>query len=114
MSQLRGGASTPRSPFALLPLRTGVLFPGTMITLPVGRKRSVALLESLRSGDVIGVVTQRDPKVIEPTRADLHDIGTFVRVVETSRVGSGEYRLALEGLNRFSLQGLSDSGAFWV
>ena len=66
MSQLRGGASTPRSPFALLPLRTGVLFPGTLITLPVGRKRSVALVESLSTGDVIGVATQKDPKVVDP------------------------------------------------
>jgi len=53
MSQLRGGASTPRSPFALLPLRTGVLFPGTVITLPVGRKRSVALVESLQAGAIM-------------------------------------------------------------
>ena len=33
-SQLRGGARAPTSPFPLLPLRTGVLFPGTVITLP--------------------------------------------------------------------------------
>jgi ATP-dependent Lon protease len=66
MNQLRGGASAPTSSFPLLPLRTGVLFPGTVITLPVGRKRSVALVESLHAGDVIGTVTQRDPKVSDP------------------------------------------------
>lgn len=27
----------PQSPFPLLPLRNGVLFPGTVITVPVGR-----------------------------------------------------------------------------
>src|SRR5258706_2777317 len=104
MSQVRGGVTPPKSPFPVLPLRTGVLFPGTVITLPVGRKRSVALLESLRSGDVIGVVTQRDPKVVEPAQTDLHEIGTFVRVVETTRTASGEYRLALEGLSRLALE----------
>src|SRR5205807_5571524 len=98
MSQLRGGASAPRSPFPLLPLRTGVLFPGTVLTLPVGRKRSIALVESLHSGDVIGVVTQRDPKVTDPERADLYDMGTFVRVLEISRVSGVEYRVALEGV----------------
>ncbi|HEX9296191.1 MAG TPA: LON peptidase substrate-binding domain-containing protein, partial [Polyangiaceae bacterium] len=82
MSELRGGASAPKSLFPLLPLRTGVLFPGTMITLPVGRKRSVALVESLHSGDVIGVVTQREPKIVDPTGDDLYDTGTFARVVE--------------------------------
>ena len=114
MSQLRGGATPPRSPFPILPLRTGVLFPGTVITLPVGRKRSVALLESLQPGDVIGVVTQRDPKVIEPAQADLHEIGTFVRVVETTRTASGEYRLALEGLSRLALESVIGVDPFWT
>ncbi len=114
MNQLRGGASLPQSPFPLLPLRTGVLFPGTVITLPVGRKRSVALIESLRAGDVIGVVSQREPKTVDPTRADLHDIGTFVRIVDIARTGSGEYRLSLEGLNRMGLEEVDDNGSYWV
>jgi ATP-dependent Lon protease len=114
MSQLRGGASTPESPFPILPLRTGVLFPGTVITLPVGRRRSIALVESIHTGDVIGVVSQRDPKVVDPARPDLHDIGTFVRVVEITRTASGEYRLSLEGLNRMSLEEMSDGGTFWI
>src|SRR5256885_10836957 len=114
MSEPRNGAIAPPSPFALLPLRTGVLFPGTVLTLPVGRKRSVALVQSLRAGDIIGVVTQRDPKVGDPGRADLFDMGTFVRVAEISRLSSEEYRLALEGMNRFSLQSVSESGPFWM
>ncbi|HKQ71288.1 MAG TPA: LON peptidase substrate-binding domain-containing protein, partial [Polyangiaceae bacterium] len=114
MSLLRGGASAPRSSFPLLPLRTGVLFPGTMITLPVGRKRSVALVESLTTGDVIGVVTQRDPKIVDPKRDDLYDTGTFVRVAEVGRVPSGEYRLTLEGLNRFTLTNAVTTGPFWL
>jgi ATP-dependent Lon protease len=114
MSQLRGGATPPRSPFPLLPLRTGVLFPGTVITLPVGRKRSLALVESLKPGDVIAAVTQRDPKVVDPGRSELYDIGTFVRVIEVSRTGTGEYRLALEGLNRLALDSVSEGGSFWL
>ena len=52
-------ARTLASPFPLLPLRNGVLFPGTVITLPVGRERSVALVRGLHKGDVLGVATQR-------------------------------------------------------
>src|SRR4051812_9862388 len=112
MNQLRGGAAAPTSPFPLLPLRTGVLFPGTVITLPVGRKRSVALVESVRPGDVIGTVTQRDPKVGDPGRSDLYDIGTLVRVADVARLPGGEYRLSLEALNRFALSSVSTDGAF--
>src|SRR5689334_7226 len=90
------------SSFPLLPLRNGVLFPGTVITLPIGRERSVALVKTLRKGDVIGVVTQKDPKIAEPGEADLHDIGTFARVSDIARVSGGEYRLVLEGLGRMT------------
>jgi ATP-dependent Lon protease len=114
MSQLRGGASAPTSQFPLLPLRTGVLFPGTVITLPVGRKRSVALVESLHAGDVIGTVTQKDPKVSDPARTDLYDIGTLVRVADVTRLPGGEYRISLEALNRFALTNLSVDGSFWL
>src|SRR5262249_32595315 len=114
MSQLRGGASAPRSPFPVLPLRTGVLFPGTLITLPVGRKRSVALVGSLKTGDVLGVVTQRDPKLVDPGRSDLHDIGTFVRVGEVIELPGGEFRLSLEGLQRFTVNDVSSEGPFWM
>ncbi len=95
MSQLRSGASAPRSPCSRL--RTGVLFPGTVLTLPVGRPRSVALLNAVHAGDVIGVIAQRDPKREDPRREDLHDIGTFARVVDISRVSNG-CRLVIEGL----------------
>src|SRR5258708_37311339 len=100
MSQLRGGAPAPRSPFPLLPLRTGVLFPGTVITLPVGRERSLALLQSLRVGDVLAVVAQREPKQDDPDLADLHPIGTYARVSNLGRAPSGEVRLALGRLDR--------------
>jgi ATP-dependent Lon protease len=112
MSQLRGGASAPRS-FPVLPLRTGVLFPGTMSTLPVGRRRSVALVQTLHAGDILGVVTQRDPKVGDPGSGDLHEIGTFTKVVEVSRLPGGEYRLTVEGLNRFKLTELTATDPFW-
>ncbi|HMJ57439.1 MAG TPA: endopeptidase La [Polyangiaceae bacterium] len=114
MSQLRGGASAPTSPFPLLPLRTGALFPGTVITLPVGRKRSVALVESLHAGDVIGTVTQKDHKIADPGRTDLYDVGTYVRVVDIARLPGGEYRLSLEALNRFKLTNVSVDGTFWL
>jgi ATP-dependent Lon protease len=113
MSQLRSGASAPRSPFPLLPLRTGVLFPGTVITLPVGRPRSVALLGAVRAGDVIGVIAQRDPKREDPEREDLHDLGTFARIVDVTRVSNGGYRLVLEGLDRFALTSLVESDPYW-
>ncbi len=113
-TKLRGGAPAPESPFPLLPLRTGVLFPGTVITLPVGRPRSVAMLRTVREGDILGVVAQREPKHDNPTSADLHAVGTFARIANIERGSNGEYHLSLEGIGRFSLAGMVRSDPFWL
>lgn len=114
MTQLRGGALVPASPFPVLPLRNGVLFPGTVLTLPVGRERSVALLRTLHAGDIVGIVAQKSAKHDDPTRADLHDVGTYARVVELVRVSPSEYRLTIEGLDRFTLGALTRRDPFWL
>src|SRR3984893_16467416 len=104
MSQLPRGAEPPNSPFPVLPLRAGVLFPGTLISLPVGRPRSVALLATLEPGAIIGVVTQKRPAELDPAAADLHAYGTLARVQQIVRTSESELRIALEGIERFELQ----------
>ncbi|MEZ4228460.1 MAG: endopeptidase La [Polyangiaceae bacterium] len=113
MTKLRGGAPAPSSPFALLPLRSGVVFPGTTLSLSVGRPRSLALLGTLHEGDIIGVATQRDPRVDEPALEDLYPVGSFARVVRISRRNEKVYQLVLEGLDRFSLDAVDDRAPFW-
>jgi ATP-dependent Lon protease len=85
-----------------------------VITLPVGRERSVALVRSVSKGDVIGVATQVDPAVEVPSRSDLHPVGTLVRVVDMARAPSGDYRIALEALGRFSLRDVVRTDPFWL
>ncbi len=114
MSQLRGGAIAPRSPFPLLPLRAGVLFPGTIITLPVGRARSIALLQNIEPGAVIGVASQKNAADVDPNESDLYAYGTFAKVQQLVRTGDGEYRLVLEGLQRFELLGLDTVEPYWL
>jgi ATP-dependent Lon protease len=114
MSTLRGGVAAPSSPFPLLPLRTGVLFPGTVMPLAVGRDRSVALLRTLSPGDVIGVAVQRDAKTVDPGLGDLYPVGTFARLQQIKKVNDGEFRVVLEGLGRFSLTGLTQTDPYWL
>src|SRR5262249_20611267 len=104
----------PASPFPLLPLRNGVLFPGTVITLPVGRERSVALVRSLAKGDVLGVATQKDASVEVPGTEDLQPIGRYARFVELARLPSGDFRIALEAVGRFSLRAVVRTEPFWL
>ena len=100
--------------FPLLPLRRGVLLPGTTLSVPIGRRRSVSLVESLHVGDVLGVVVQRDPATEEPVLADVHEVGTYARVEKISRARDGRsFRIVLEGLERFELQEIEQSDPYW-
>lgn len=100
------------SPFPLLPLRNGALFPGTVITLPMGRKRSLALLQALQPNEVFGIAVQRDPRVTDPGIADMFPVGTFARVREVVRQG-GNVRLTIEGLARFEITNLVSTDPYW-
>ncbi|MCC6214013.1 MAG: endopeptidase La [Polyangiaceae bacterium] len=114
MASLRGGAPAPASPFPILPLRTGVLFPAATLALTVGRPRSLAMLHALHVGDVIGVVPQRDGKVLEPSEDDLARVGTYARIVQVARQSDRAYRVVLEGVGRLELQRLVTADPFWT
>src|SRR5690242_15751192 len=105
-------SSLPDGPLPILPLRTGVLFPGTTLALPVGRERSVRLFASVSPGAVVGLVAQRDPKIDDPKLADLYAVGTFARVTNVSRMANGTFRVALQGLGRFVVDELVETEPF--
>src|SRR3954470_12582802 len=86
-----------------LPLRNSVLFPMSVVPINVGRPRSVRLVEDLlgRERALVGIVSQKNPELDEPTFRDLYDIGTLARVVKVIRLGQSNYSVVLNGLGRF-------------
>jgi ATP-dependent Lon protease len=110
---LRGGAPLPNAPFPVLPLRSGAVFPGTVLSVNVGRSKSLALIGELHRGDVIGVVSQKEGKQVDPGLDDVHRIGSFVRVVEVARQNPQVWRLNLEGLGRMRLESLESTEPYW-
>jgi len=113
MTKLRENLPVPQNPASVLPLRTGVLLPGSTLTFAVGRPRSVALVRELHPGDVIVTLTQKDPRSADLVAGDLHRFGTYARVISVSRRSEREYELSLEGLGRAKLDALDSSGPFF-
>ena len=73
---------TFESPIPILPLRSGVLLPEGTMTLTVGRERSLALVQALKPGQLVGIVTQIDPRVEDPVVSDFHAVGTLARLTK--------------------------------
>ena len=90
---------------SVLPLRDAVLYPELMIPLVVGRDRSVKLIEdSLKADNIIGLVTQKDPKIEEPKTEDLYAYGTTALITKMIRMPDGTLQpaagLALSSVKR--------------
>jgi ATP-dependent Lon protease len=89
----------------MLPLRNSVLFPASVVPINVGRPRSVRLVQELlgQERSFVGVFSQREAAVSEPTFEDLYSIGTIARVVKVIRLGPANYSVVLNGLGRIRL-----------
>src|ERR1700680_3218960 len=86
---------------SVLPVRDTVLFPGAVLPLTVGRESSLALVNSCDGDEnVLGVVSQLDPRVEDPSSADLHKVGTLAKVHKTVKMPNGNVVIFLEGLQR--------------
>jgi ATP-dependent Lon protease len=89
--------------YPLLPLRRGVLLPGSVSTLPVGRARSLALVDAVSAGAIIVVASQRESETEQPTLADLHPVAVLAKVLRVGRGNDGSARLVVETLERAHL-----------
>jgi ATP-dependent Lon protease len=88
----------------ILPVRDTVLFPGAVLPLTVGRESSLALVNALEGEEKqLGVVAQLDPRVEDPSAADLHKVGTLAKVHKTVKMPNGNVVIFLEGLQRIQI-----------
>jgi len=87
---------------SILPLRNSVLFPGSIIPIDVGRKKSVRLVEEAISKErpVIGIVTQRDARTEEPGPGDLYSVGCAARILKVIKLAKDNFSVILQGVSR--------------
>ena len=99
--------SAPQIPdvLSILPLRSFVVFPGTILPLTVGRAASIKLLdETLPQTKIIGLLTQRDETKEDPQPQDLYPVGTAAIVLKLLRQSDNHVVVVVQGLRRFALR----------
>ncbi len=96
------------SELPILPLRDTVLFPNSFLPLAVARESSVRLIEDAINGSkLVGVFTQRDASIEEPTQDDMHRIGTATHIHKMFKLPDGSLRLIVQGLSRLQLESVT-------
>ncbi len=90
---------------SILPVRSFVIFPGTVLPLTIGRPASIKLFdETLPQSKIIGLLTQRDESKEEPEAQDLYSVGTAAIVLKLLRQSDNQSVAVVQGLRRFSLR----------
>lgn len=85
----------------VLPLRGLVVFPGTVLSFDVGRKKSSAALKAAMERDqLIFAVAQKEVYVEDPEDGDLYEIGCVVKVRQVLKIAENAVRVLVEGIYR--------------
>ena len=88
----------------ILPLRNTVLFPGVVIPITAGRDTSIKLINEANNGNkVVGVVSQKDEKVENPTAQDINRIGVVARILRVLKMPDGNTTVIIQGKKRFQV-----------
>ena len=99
----------------ILPLRNTVLFPGVIIPINIGRKKSLQLIqEANKRGDLIGCIAQKDTDIEEPNFDDLYKVGTVASIVKILEMPNGTTTAIIQGKKRFLLEDILYSDPYHV
>ena len=89
----------------ILPLRNAVLFPGVVIPISATRDKSVKLIKHANSTNkLIGVISQKDSAVSDPTINDINKIGTVAKILRVLQMPDGNLTIIIQGKKRFSIE----------
>ncbi len=120
MTKTKGGPPEQSGPvelpdvLSILPLRNSVLFPGSIIPIDVGRRKSVKLVEEsiAKERPLIGILTQRDARTEDPSETDLYTVGCAARILKVIKLAKDNFSVILQGVGRIRVVGYEGSDPF--
>ena len=102
VERLEAGEVPDRIP--LLPLRSDVVFPQTVVPLVVNRPQGIKLIDEIMGGEKsLGLVAQRTPDTDEPAISDLYPTICVGNVLKMLKFPDGSTRVVCQGIFRARL-----------
>ena len=118
MTKAKAGGEQPveiPDTLPILPLRNSVLFPGAIIPIDVGRRKSVRLVEDAiaKERPVIGMLTQKDARTEDPGAGDLYMVGCAARILKVIKLAKDNFSVILQGVSRFEVSTFDGAEPFF-
>src|SRR5262249_4442628 len=87
--------------YPLVPLKNTVIFPGALITLNIGREKSILAIKAANDGDHRFIAAaQREADTDQPGPDDIFDIGTLVEIKQSEVQSDGTVQVVVRGIAR--------------
>ena len=91
--------------FPILPVRNMVMFPKVVIPITAGREMSIKLLEEAQQkGEFIGILSQNNSSVEQPTLKDMYQVGTLAKIIKIIKLPDGNTTAITKGFQRFKIK----------
>jgi len=98
----------------VLPVRSVVVFPGTVVPLSIGREKKRRLMDAVLAGNkLLAVFTQRREEVEDPGINDIYRVGTVAHVLKLLRMPDGTNSLLVHGVLRAGLEEFVTTEPYW-
>lgn len=93
----------------IVAIRGSVVFPHTDAVLSFGRKKSIsAVTAAFQEDRVVGIFTQKEPKIADPGYEDLYKVGTIATITQMMST-EGEIHAVVRGQARINLVELTST-----
>ena len=100
--------------FPILPVRNMVMFPKVIIPITAGREMSIKLLEEAqKNNEFIGILSQNNSSIENPTFNDLFKVGTLAKIIKIIKLPEGNVTAITRGFQRFKIKEFTDSKPYF-
>ncbi len=100
--------------FPVVPIRDGIVYPGTEMILTFGRSRSVSAIEAAQtSGKRVVLVMQKSHSINDPTPSDLYTTATVGEIVQMMK-NEGEINALVRGIAKVEILNYEAVEPFFV
>ena len=105
MDMMDADENNEQTVFPILPVRNMVMFPKVIIPITAGRAMSIKLLEEAqRNNEYIGILTQNNSSIENPTTDDLFHVGTLAKIIKIIKLPEGNITAITRGFQRFKVK----------
>ena len=114
MSKTSNNKPFSAAEYSLLPLKNVVVFPGTIVTLIVGREKSIwALEQAVERDHRIVVSAQREVELEDPRPEEIYPIACLAEIVQIHKQQDGNVQVVVEGIRRVRIDKYTQMKPFY-